>query len=206
MIQRLFRNIIFRIIKWTKVYEQIDLLIRSIHPNFNNSTTYTNAIFHHEAQVYNLQHNAFKIRIGEHSTLCGEIKVFKESGEVVIGDWCYVGVNSKIWSQQKITIGNNVLISHNVNIMDTNAHEIDAIKRHESYKANELNLSYNMDDVLCEEIFIHNDVWIGFNSIILKGVIIGEGSIVAAGSVVVKDVPPYVMVAGNPARIIKHLK
>jgi maltose O-acetyltransferase len=54
-------------------------------------------------------------------------------------------------------------------------------------------------------IKIGNNVWINFNSIILKGVTIGDGSIIAAGAVVTKDIPPFVMVAGNPARIIKHL-
>lgn len=52
---------------------------------------------------------------------------------------------------------------------------------------------------------ICNKVWIGFNSIILKGVTIGEGSIVGAGSVVTKDVPPWTIVAGNPARIIREI-
>jgi acetyltransferase-like isoleucine patch superfamily enzyme len=48
-------------------------------------------------------------------------------------------------------------------------------------------------------------VWIGFNAIILKGVHVGEGSVIAAGSVVTKDVPPYCVVAGTPARIVKEL-
>jgi acetyltransferase-like isoleucine patch superfamily enzyme len=52
---------------------------------------------------------------------------------------------------------------------------------------------------------INDRVWIGFNSIILKGVTIGEGGIVGAGSVVTKDVPPYTIVAGNPARVIREI-
>ena len=54
-------------------------------------------------------------------------------------------------------------------------------------------------------ITIGDDVWIGCNSIILKGVKIGNGSIVAAGSVVTKSVPPFSLVAGNPAKIVKEL-
>jgi acetyltransferase-like isoleucine patch superfamily enzyme len=56
------------------------------------------------------------------------------------------------------------------------------------------------------DIIIEDKVWIGFNVIILKGVKIGEGAVIGAGSVVTKDVPPYHIVAGNPAKIIKKIK
>jgi acetyltransferase-like isoleucine patch superfamily enzyme len=54
-------------------------------------------------------------------------------------------------------------------------------------------------------VVIEDKVWIGFNVIILKGVRVGEGAVVAAGSVVTKDVPPYCVVAGNPAHVVKEL-
>ena len=60
-------------------------------------------------------------------------------------------------------------------------------------------------EINTKEIIIKNNAWIGMRSIILKGVTIGEGAIVAAGSVVTKDVPPYTLVAGNPAVIKKKL-
>jgi galactoside O-acetyltransferase len=63
----------------------------------------------------------------------------------------------------------------------------------------------NWENVKKAKIEIKDKAWIGFNSIILKGVTIGEGSVVASGSVVTKDVPDFTLVAGNPARIIKHL-
>lgn len=61
--------------------------------------------------------------------------------------------------------------------------------------------NYDKDKI---KTIIGNDVWIGANSVILKGVVIGDGVIVGAGAVVTKDVPPYAIVAGNPARIIKY--
>ena len=64
----------------------------------------------------------------------------------------------------------------------------------------------NWSVVSSAPILIKNNVWIGMNVIILKGVTIGEGAIVAAGSVVTKDVPDWTLVGGNPAKIIKNLK
>lgn len=67
------------------------------------------------------------------------------------------------------------------------------------------NISKNIPDELCTPpIMIQNDVWIATRSTILKGVTVGDGSIVGAGSVVTKDVPPYAIVAGNPAKVIKY--
>ncbi|MFN7691728.1 MAG: DapH/DapD/GlmU-related protein, partial [Bacteroidota bacterium] len=60
-------------------------------------------------------------------------------------------------------------------------------------------------NIASKPIVIHDKVWISFNAIILKGVTIGEGAVVAAGSVVTKDVAPYTMVAGNPAKFIKNV-
>ena len=67
------------------------------------------------------------------------------------------------------------------------------------------NKQMNWDQVNSKPIFIKKNAWIGMRSIILKGVTVGEGSIVAAGSVVTKDVPDYTLVAGNPAVIKKKL-
>jgi maltose O-acetyltransferase len=61
-------------------------------------------------------------------------------------------------------------------------------------------------DIQSKPILIEDDVWIGFNSAVLKGVTIGKGSIVAACSVVTKDVPEFVIVAGNPAKVVKEIK
>ena len=66
-----------------------------------------------------------------------------------------------------------------------------------------LNKKKNWANIITKPIKIDNGAWVGFNSIILKGVTIGKNAAIAAGSVVIKDVPPNTMVGGNPAKIIK---
>lgn len=160
-----------------------------------------------EATIHNLAGERGRIQVAAHTRLRGELLVFPQGGSITIGESCYLGQGSRIWSAAGIAIGHRVLISHNVNIHDTNGHPLDARERHLHYmniiqeghpRAGDL-------DVKAEPITIGDDVWIGFNSIILKGVTIGPQVIIAAGSVITKDIPPAVMVAGNPAKVIKTL-
>lgn len=146
------------------------------------------------------------IEIGNNTHIAGELKVFNSGGKIHIGKNCYIGDHSKIWSQESISIGNDVLIAHNVNIHDTNAHEIDFNERKLAF----IDLIANGEPkenkyVKTSPIVIQDNVWIGFNSIIMKGVKIGARSIIAAGSVVTKDIPSDVTVAGNPAKIVKKI-
>lgn len=154
--------------------------------------------------------NSGKIFIGDNSWLCGTINMFPHNREatLTIGADCYIGDESRIWCAKNVTIGNRVLIAHNVNIFDTATHPIDKETRYEHEKiVKEYGLPRNLyHDISEEAVIIHDDVWIGCNSVILKGVEIGEGSIVAASSVVTKDVPPNVIVGGNPAHIIKEIR
>jgi acetyltransferase-like isoleucine patch superfamily enzyme len=159
-----------------------------------------------QATVYNLQNDPSRIRIGDGTHIQGELYVFEYGGEIVIGDNCYVGVGSRIWSGERIVIGNNVLISHNVNIVDTTAHEMNHLQRaadfqrrmREGHPRTKIN-------VLTAPVVIDDYAWISFNVCILKGVRIGKGAIVGGGSVVTDDVPDFVLVAGNPARIVRRL-
>ena len=123
-----------------------------------------------------------------------------------MGDWCYLGERSTLWaSGADIAIGNRVLIAKDVFIANNNAHPIDSHDRHLHYKAIIESGHPEQVDLNGADIIIEDDVWIGSQSIILKGVTIGEGSIIAAGSIVTKDVPAHVMVAGNPAIIKKNV-
>ena len=164
--------------------------------------------FKRTAKVENISRNKESISIGKFSIFRGELLVFRHGGKIVIGDYCYVGEQSRIWSSVNIKIGNRVLIAHNVNIHDNNAHPIDSEERHNQFKQIITEKCHPSQDTTLNEkpIVIEDDVWIGFNSTILKGVTIGKGSIVAACTLIVKDVPPNVIIAGNPAKIIKYLK
>lgn len=159
--------------------------------------------FYDETIIENHQNNKTKINIGKNTVLRGFIMLFKCGGEIVIGNDCFIGPDTKIWSAKKITIGNRVLISHNVNIHDNISHPLNSVERHLDFKHIFSKGFQDKTDLNEKEIVIEDDVWIGFNSIILKGVRIGKGAIVGAGTIITKDVPPYSIIVGNPPRIIK---
>ncbi|MFC4261265.1 acyltransferase [Ferruginibacter yonginensis] len=172
----------------------------------NEQVTNNGGVFHSEAVVYNGSGDISKIKINKGTNVRGELLVFKYGGSISIGEDCFVGTGSKIWSGEKVIIGNNVLVSHNVNIIDTNSHEIDALERAATYK--KLIIEGHPTEkgsIQTAPIVIEDYAWISFNATILKGVTVGKGAIVAAGSVVTKDVPPYALVTGNPAKVIKML-
>ena len=179
------------------------------HQNFcQNANVHPSVKLLPNATVENLSGNPELIKIGEDSVIRGQLRVFPHAGKIQIGKDCYVGEDTRIWSADSITIGNRVFISHNVNIHDTNSHSIDKAFRYKHFVAlmSNDNLQANDFDIQSKFINIEDDVWIGFNSTILKGVTIGRGSIVGACSVVTKNVPPLVIVAGNPAIVVKAVE
>jgi acetyltransferase-like isoleucine patch superfamily enzyme len=95
---------------------------------------------------------------------------------------------------EQIVIGNHVVIGANTTIIDTDFHPQDVIGRRLSPSAGRT-----------APVVIEDDVFIGMNCLILKGVKIGKGSLIGAGSVVARDVPPHVIVAGNPAVIVRDM-
>lgn len=117
---------------------------------------------------------------------------------IIIGDNVYIGPGAN-WMTVKalIIIGNNVLFGPNVTII-TGDHRYDIFDKPMFNIKDSEKLPINDQDVLLE-----GDNWIGANTIILKGVRIGYGSIIGAGSVVTHDVPPNTIYAGVPARMIK---
>ncbi len=165
-----------------------------------------NSKFYEQAEVVNLQGNKEKIKIGLNTHVRGTLLVFAHNGKINVGNNSYVGFGTQIWSANEIKIGNDVLISHNCNIIDTNSHEDNYQERKDSYikMLSEGHPTENVN-VKSAPIMIEDSAWISFNVSILKGVTIGRGAIVAAGSVVTKNVEPFTLVAGNPAVFVKKI-
>jgi acetyltransferase-like isoleucine patch superfamily enzyme len=171
-----------------------------------NITIGSNSKIYEQCEIHNLMGDKNKIRIGENSHIRGKLLIFANGGEIIVGNNCYVGESTYIWSADKISIGNDVLISDNVHIVDTNSHEINAVERAKGFiKMLDEGHPKKKGNILTKSIEICDNAWISFNVTILKGVTIGRGAIVGAGSVVTKDVPEFCLVAGNPAKIIKKL-
>jgi acetyltransferase-like isoleucine patch superfamily enzyme len=120
----------------------------------------------------------------------------------------YVLMNgARIVCDSEITIGNHCLISWNVVLMDTYRLPLDARERRLELAQVPLRCPRRTSaQTDAQPIHIESNVWIGFDSCVLPGVTIGCGSVVGARSVVTVDVPPYTIVAGNPARIIRQIE
>ncbi|MFT6443033.1 MAG: acetyltransferase-like isoleucine patch superfamily enzyme, partial [Salibacteraceae bacterium] len=128
-------------------------------------------------------------------------------GKLSIGNHVSLRLGTFISCKQSITIGNSVFSAKNVFISDNNNHPVDPLERKKMTlkRPGSSEWKFNRSDVLSAPIVIEDNVWLGDGCYILKGVTIGEGSIVAAGAVVTKSAPPYSLIAGNPARVLKQI-
>jgi len=143
------------------------------------------------ARIINLSDEQQRVSVGRSSVVGGELLVFAHGGRISIGEWCFVGEGTRVWSASSVTIGDRVLISHGVNIHDCDSHPRDHAERHREFRRLcEKGHPRELGSVPSTPVTIGDDAWIGFNAIVLKGVAIGARSIVAAGSVVTRDVPP----------------
>ena len=157
-----------------------------------------------------------RLEIGEKCYIDGSIILEREVGNVTIGNRTYLGAGTTIICAEEIQIGSDVLSSWGITIVDHDSHSIRWQNRAEDVENWRAGLLEggpkraaqlkNWNVVPKSPVVIENKVWIGFNVIILKGVRVGEGAVIAAGSIVTKDVPPYCVVAGNPAKVVKIIE
>ncbi|MBB1512582.1 acyltransferase [Tessaracoccus sp. MC1627] len=130
------------------------------------------------------------------------------NGVIDIGSNCWIGGagSTAIGAVKSVRIGSNVIISNHVHIYDNNNHPVDPGKRLLMTNGAHGGRLWSWMEAEASPIIIEDNVWIGEFAMVLKGVTIGAGSVVAAHSVVTKSVPPYSIVAGNPARVVKQIK
>jgi acetyltransferase-like isoleucine patch superfamily enzyme len=147
------------------------------------------------ARVINIRGERAAIEVGPDAVIAGELLVFAHAGRIRIGEWCFVGRGSRIWSAAEVTIGDRTLISHGVEIHDTDAHPLDPEERFAQTRA-VISRGHprRIDGIRSEPVTIGSDVWIGFGAVILRGATIGDRAIVGAGAVVRGDVPADGMV------------
>lgn len=143
--------------------------------------------------------------IGDNSLVRGHVAFLRSNASILIGSNTAVGANTLIMCANEIIIGSNVLISFDCLITDNNSHSLNHLERRHDLPSTLKGNDKDWTCVVTRQTIIENDVWIGAKSIILKGIVIGERSIVAAGSIVTKSVPPDSIVAGNPAKLVRRI-
>lgn len=206
MLKKILVPIIYKVIQ--KLDHYVDSIIVGLNRYSINAIIGNNVKIFKETEIKNFTADRENITIGNDSVIRGKLTLFPSGKKIAIGDNTYIGSNTIIWIMDEIEIGDDVLIAHNVNILDNNSHstDINTRKNELSYIVSKGQPKENIFNISISKIKINNGVWIGMNSIILKGVEIGENAIVAAGSIVTKNVPPNTMVTGNPARVVKTIK
>lgn len=144
-----------------------------------------------------------RIIIDDHGGLVvGRDSVIERGGEITavggarvsIGDHTHIGSFCNIRSDLRISIGSHCYIAQFVSIVDG------------GYEYADRTLSITGDRYICKESSIGDNVWLGVGAVILPGVTVGNGAVIGAGAIVTRDVPPYAVAAGNPARVLKYRK
>ena len=132
-----------------------------------------------------------KFSLGNYSVIESHSCINNAVGDVLIGDHTRIGLHNTVIGP--VTIGNHVNLAQGITITALN------------HNFQDNNQRIDQQGITKNPITIGNDIWIGTNAVILPGVTIGDHSVVAAGAVVNKDVPPHSLVAGVPAKIIKEI-
>jgi len=144
--------------------------------------------------------------IGANCTMDGVHFALGEKGRVQIGDYCYF-TNAVLLCELEMRIGNYVVIGWNATIADTDFHPLKPAERiADAIACSPLGLGRPRPEIPKVPVTIEDDVWIGPNATILKGVRIGTGAFIEAGSLVTRDVPAGARIMGNPAQVIGEVR
>lgn len=139
--------------------------------------------------------------IGTQCTMDGVQFAVGKEARIAIGDYCYF-TNAVLLCELELRLGNYVVIGWNTTIADTDFHPIAPAERiADAIACSPLGKGRARPAIMREPVVIEDDVWIGPNATILKGVRIGTGAFIEAGALVTRDVPPRARVVGNPAQI-----
>lgn len=144
-----------------------------------------------------------RLSIGDDTQVSASLRTDRSPATIEIGSRTSIG-GSLIVAAERVSIGDDVLISWDVTIVDHDSHNLDFALRKDDAVAWHAGKK-DWSNVAIAPVTICDKVWIGLGVTVLKGVTIGEGAVVAACSVVTKSVPPWTLVAGNPARALKQL-
>jgi acetyltransferase-like isoleucine patch superfamily enzyme len=147
------------------------------------------AVIHRSARMDTPPYRKFYL--GDYSVVESFACINNAVGDVIIGDHTRIGLHNTIIGP--VTIGSHVNLAQGITITALNHNFSDAEKRIDEQGVN------------TTPVVIEDDIWIGANAVILPGVTIGQHSVVAAGAIVTKDVPPHSLVAGVPAKVIKQI-
>ena len=144
--------------------------------------------------------------VGNDTHLAGRF-VVRGKGRVSIGSHCHFHEDSYFGCLDQISIGDHVFAAEGIFVVDNNNHPVDPALRREMTRSPMGSASWlwTAQGVASAPVRIEDNVWLGRDSVLMKGVRIGEGSIVALRAVVTRGVPAYSVVAGNPGRVVKTL-
>jgi len=145
-----------------------------------------------------------RVRIGRDSVMDGRLVTEAPNAEIVIGSNTSIGGETLLASVRSIIVEDDVLISYQCIITDSDNHSISYSRRkHDLHEW--MAGRHDWSKVKTAPVRICRGAWLGARTIVTKGVTIGEGAVCGMASVVTKDVAPYTVVAGNPARVIREL-
>ena len=144
------------------------------------------------------------IKVGRECMICGDLVTETSESKISIGDNVFIGGNSLLDCALSIILENDVLVAYQCILADSDNHSLKASVRKGDLALWKKGL-HDWSTTESAPIRICRGAWLGARVIILKGVTVGEGSIVGAGSVVTRDVPPWTVAAGNPAKIVKQI-